>query len=95
MTMTNQVSPEVAQYMQTVRKSEILAFALALVAGPLGTFYLRATDGLILVLLGLLFGSLLGVAGWVIVWLIAMLWAPIGAHEWNKAELARAQLMRH
>jgi len=93
--MTNQVSPEVAQYMQSVRKSEIVAFVLALIAGPLGTFYLRAADGLIMVLLGLLLGSLLGVAGWVIVWLIAMLWAPIGAHEWNKAELARARLIRH
>jgi len=92
--MTEQVSQDVERYMATVRKSEIIAFGLALIAGPLGIFYLRAMDGLILVLLGLLLGGLLGIAGWVIVWLISMLWAPIGAHEWNKAELARAQLMR-
>jgi hypothetical protein len=94
MKMTQQISPEVAQYMQTVRKSEIIAFALALIAGPLGTFYLRAADGLIMVLLGLLLGSLLGVAGWVIIWLIAMLWAPIGAHEWNRHEATRVAALR-
>jgi len=92
--MTEQLSQDVERYMATVRKSEIIAFGLALIAGPLGTFYLRPTDGLILVLLGLLLGGLLGIAGWVLIWLIAIIWAPIGAHEWNKAELARAQLMR-
>jgi len=92
--MTEQVSQDVERYMATVRKSEIIAFGLALIAGPLGTFYLRAADGLIMVLLGLLLGGLLGIAGWVLIWLIAIIWAPIGAHEWNKAELARAQLMR-
>jgi len=90
--MTEQT--DVERYMATVRKSEVIAFGLALVAGPLGTFYLRAADGLILVLLGLLLGGLLGAVGWVLIWLIAVIWAPIGAHEWNKAELARAQLMR-
>jgi len=92
--MTNQVSPEVAAYMQTVRKSAIIAFALALVAGPLGTFYLRAADALILILLGLLLVGYLGTVGGVLIWLVSMLWAPIGANEWNKAELAKAQLMR-
>jgi cation transporter-like permease len=79
-------------YVSTHGKSVILALLLAILAGPIGYFYVSALGGAVLTLLALFAAA--AHPGLVIgVWGIAVLSAPFGAIDYNYKLRAKADLL--
>ena len=65
------------------QKSVGTAFLLTFLFGPLGLLYASVTGGVIMIVLSIIIGFVTLGVGFILTWIISMIWAVVAANEAN------------